>query len=123
MGLRWRDRDSVLHRIVNYVLLFSPETPPFNEQEFRGWTAYDLFYYVRSLVPVEIQIRTAFADTIAEQYHGAIYKGRPRSRKETEAPRKRLEELSRRLADLDNELEIDFENFADRIRTERAKEP
>ena len=75
---------------------------------------------MRSLVPVEIQIRTAFADTMAEQYHDAIYKGRPR--KETEGPRKRLEVLSRRLADLDNEMEIDFEDFADRQMESMRKE-
>jgi len=112
MGLRWRERDWVMDRITNYVLLYDPRSPSFKKPDFQGWTAYDLFYYVRSLVPVEIQIRTAFADTMAEQYHDAIYKGRPR--KETEPPRKRLEELSRRLADLDNEMEIDFEDFADR---------
>jgi hypothetical protein len=109
-GLRLRERQSVLDRIMNYVLLFDPTRPLFEGKEFEGWTAYNLFYYVRSLIPVEIQIRTAFADTMAEQYHDAIYKGRPK--KGTEAPRKRLEELSRRLAELDNEMEIDFEDFA-----------
>jgi len=110
MGLRCRERESVLDRIMNYVLLFDPVKFPDNQ--FEGWTAYDLFYYVRSLIPVEIQIRTAFTDTMAEQYHDAIYKGRPK--KGTEAPRKRLAQLSRRLAELDNEMEIDFEDYADR---------
>ena len=118
MGLRWRERDWVMDRIMNYVLLYDPRSRSFPNKDFQGWTAYDLFYYVRSLVPVEIQIRTAFADTMAEQYHDAIYKGRPR--KETESPRKRLGELSKRLADLDNEMEIDFEDFADR---QMASEP
>jgi len=111
----------VLERITNYALLFDGKVPEgCVPSDYDGWNAYDLFCYLRSLIPVEIQIRTAFADTMAEQYHDAIYKGRPS--KGAEAPRKRLEQMSRRLAELDNEMEIDFEDFADRqMDPERTK--
>ncbi len=109
-GLSARNKESSLSRIKNYILLFDPDE--FKKEEFNGWTAYDFYYYMRSLVPVEIQIRTELADTVAEQYHGPVYKGRPPL--STEFPKKMMEEIGRKLDGIDLEMEIDYEDYIDR---------
>jgi hypothetical protein len=115
-GLAIRDKESVLHRIQNYVLLYDRNKPPrgFKKKgaRFKGWTSYGLFYYLRSLIPLEIQIRTTLADTLAEQYHDAIYKGAPPTG--TEFPRKQMEKIAGDLDNLDKEMEIDFEDYINR---------
>lgn len=126
-GLWLREKENVLNRIKNYILLFDPNVPTSEDgkkkegeeeaaaecnSEFAGWTAYDLYYYVRSLVPVEIQVRTKLADTFSEQYHDAIYKGHPPLG--TEFPRDMLKRIAEKLDNVDVETEIDFEDYIGR---------
>jgi hypothetical protein len=124
-GLSLRDKENVFYRIQNYVLLYNRSE---NDElmrssrkrtgrdeaadPFLGWTSYGLFYYLRSLIPLEIQIRTMLADTLAEQYHDAIYKGAPP--KGTEFPRRQMEKIAGQLDNLDKEMEIDFEDYINR---------
>lgn len=98
-GLWMRDEQEVLNRIENYILTFSRE----DREEHPDWTAYDLFHYFHGLIPVEFQVRTRLANTVAEQYHGPLYKGErmPAS----EFGRQRVERLSRQLADWDLEMD------------------
>jgi hypothetical protein len=107
MDVKQRSKDDVLARIKNLVLLFDPRA---DENGGLGhMTAYDLFYYVRSLVPVEIQIRTKLADTVAEQYHDTVYKGQPPQG--TEIEREMLDEVGEAADIVDRDLEIDYEDY------------
>jgi len=114
-GLSWRDQENVFYRIQNYVLLYDRSDNrnlDKGQERFLGWTSYGLFYYLRSLIPMEVQIRTMLADTLAEQYHDAIYKGAPP--KGTEFPRRQMENIAEELDNLDKEMEIDFEDYINR---------
>ena len=108
-GLWLREGREVLERLQNYLLLFSADREGKGRQEFAGWTAYDLFYYVRSLIPVEIQIRTELADTVAEQYHDPLYKGRPSTA--TILARKRIEALGEELEDWDLDMDRVYQDY------------
>jgi hypothetical protein len=118
--LALRKRENVLERIQNYVLLYREDSPFMTNlpgkvrREFLGWTASGLFYYLRSLVPVEVQIRTMLADTLAEQYHKAVYKGAPPQG--TKFVRDRWSKIAGQLDDLDKEMEADFEDYIERRR-------
>ena len=68
-----RSAQNVRDRILCYVLLFDPKLGGNEDPDIKEWSAYDLFYYLTSLVPAEFQVRTMLADTMAEQYHG-VYK-------------------------------------------------
>jgi len=122
-GLWMRERTEVLSRIKNLVFLYDPKefcqkhSAVSDETDgaahdpwgpFQALTAYDLFYYLRSLIPVEIQCRTKLADTIAEQYHDAVYKGRPPAG--TEIKIADLDEMGRQVERIDRELEIHYED-------------
>jgi len=147
-GLHLRGREEVLHRIQQYALLFSPALdaathtvqpatkagqpkPPSpthgnwtegDVQGIRGWTSYDLFYYLRSLVPVEIQVRTELANTMAEQYHSPVYKGHPPTG--TEFARRRMEAVGEELNRQDDEMEIDYEDYITKYRlSNQRKQP
>jgi len=115
-GLTMRDKENVFYRIQNYVLLYdrsdTAEGDNGQDTRFLGWTSYGLFYYLRSLIPLEVQIRTTLADTLAEQYHDAIYKGAPPTG--TEFPRSQMENIAEELDNLDKEMEIDFEDYINR---------
>lgn len=132
----------MLHRIQQYALLFCPQwdadpqqarPPPErllghrgwrrgDSRFIRGWTAYDLFYYLRSLIPMEIQIRTELANTMAEQYHGPVYKGHPPVG--TEFARERMQDVGEELNEQDKEMEIDYENYITNYRlSNQRKEP
>lgn len=109
-----RSNDEVLNRIQNYSLLFDPtSTKNSSDNKYAGWTAYDLFYYLRTLVPIEFQIRTELANTLAEQYHDTIYKGR-RAPLEIDFPRSNMEKAGVGLHGWDVEMEGDFEYFINR---------
>lgn len=122
LGLWLREREAVLNRIQNYVLLFDPKKDGKRRGKNTGmshWTAYDLFYHLRRLVPVEIQVRTELANTMAEQYHGPVYKGRPPLG--TEFARKRMNQVGEALNVLDKEMEIDYEDYIGRYEYERNR--
>jgi hypothetical protein len=122
-----RGQEAVLDRLLNYTLLFNWEVlsknswlleglesriwNPRDRKLFLGWTAYDLFYYVRSLIPVELQVRTQLANTMAEQYHNAVYKATPP--KGTERERKRMGDIGRQLDELDKEMEVLIEEYVE----------
>ena len=118
-GFILRNKSNVLHRIQNYVLLFNSNdsieimkknNPQGSERnDLHGWTSYDLFYYLRSLIPLEVQVRTELANTMSEQYHDSVYKGSPP--KGTEFPRQRMESIGKQLDNLDNDMEIDYEDY------------
>jgi hypothetical protein len=107
-----RDSRHVMDRILCYVLLFSPAlgNKVGTRNPFKTWSAYDLFYYLVSLVPVEIQVRTALADTMAEQYHG-VYKTSADPSDDIAVQRWRLEEIGRKLGALDDETEGQYESL------------
>lgn len=111
-GLWLRDKANVLSRLKNYTLLFSRDDPaPDTQAMFAGWNAHDLYYYLRSLIPVEIQVRTKLVDTFAEQYHDAVYKKKtPPSG--TELPRVNMIGVGNSIDRADRELEIDYEDYA-----------
>jgi hypothetical protein len=122
-GLSLREQENVLYRIQNYVLLYSRDencklredvTGSDKDKEvfLSGWTSRGLFYYLRSLVPLEIQIRTMLSDTLSEQYHDAVYKGAPP--KGAEFPRALMQTIARKLDDIDKEMQIDFEDYVNR---------
>jgi hypothetical protein len=113
-GLWLREKDQVLERIKNLLFLFPrPQAgvaiPEQLQEQLRGLTSYDLFHYVRSLIPVEIQFRTKLADTVAEQYHDGVYKGQPPER--TVVERNRLEEAGEDVDEIDRELEANYDDF------------
>lgn len=122
LGLELRDKENMLHRIHNYVLLYDrsknkelwpgPKKQLSDDEQkdpFLGWSSYGLFYYLRSLIPLEIQVRTMLADTLAEQYHDAVYKGAPPTG--TEFPREQMEKIAGELDGIDKEMEADFEDY------------
>ena len=124
-NLERRTNENVLQRLQNYVLLCDQEyinkcDRGHADKELAGWTSYDLFYYLRSLIPAEIQIRTMLADTMAEQYHGPVYKGSPP--KGTEFAREQMTRVAVQLDNLDKELEIDFEDYMNRYHVPRRSE-
>ena len=133
-GICLRDRDHVLHKIQNYVLLYDRESDGLSPEEskvlgiaknsksdpFLGWTSHDLFYYLRSLIPIEIQVRTALADTLAGQYHDSVYKGAPPIG--TEFPRTQMGKIASDLDNLDKEMEIDFEDYISRYSLSKRKQ-
>jgi len=114
-----RGREQVLSRVENLTLLWSEELAAPEQEEdpaflnrVRKWNARDLFYYVRSLIPMEIQARTHLANVLAEQYHDRVYKRHPDVA--SLVPRTRMNEVASHLDDLDKELEIDFEDYVER---------
>jgi len=109
-GLWMREKTEVLNRIKNYVLLFSEkDIDDKNKNLFPGWNAHDLYYYIRSLIPMEIQVRTELADTFAVQYHDDIYK--VQTPIGTEFPHTMLKRAGETLDRTDKELEIDYEDY------------
>ncbi len=115
-GLGLRGPEEVLWRIRNYVLLFRPEEDTRmagdilgGATQFDGWNAHDLYYYVRSLIPFELQVRTQLANTFAVQYHDAVYKGRPPEG--TDLPRAMMQGVGNDLDSVDCEMEVDYEDF------------
>ena len=109
-GLWMRNKKEALERIKNYVLLFSKkDISKENKQLFLGWNAHDLYYYVRSLIPMEIQVRTELADTFAVQYHDSIYKVQPPPG--TDFPHAMIKNVGESLDRVDRELEIDYEDY------------
>ena len=111
-----RTRDDVLGRLENYSLLCCKILGTSKESSiaaiFQKWNARDLFYYVRSLVPMEVQVRTHLANVLAEQYHDRVYKQHPRA--SSLVPRTRMNEVAADLDELDKELEADFEGYVER---------
>jgi hypothetical protein len=63
-------------------------------------------------IPVEMQVRIMLADTMAEQYHGTVYKVSPP--KGTQFPRRRMNKVAVELDILDKEMEMDFEDHMNR---------
>lgn len=102
-----RSSQNVLDRIFCYVLLFDPGR---SDKRFKDWSAHDLFYYVASLIPAELQVRTALADTMAEQYHG-VYKSNVDPARDVAVQRRRLQEMGRKLDDLDRESEAIYDGY------------
>jgi hypothetical protein len=112
-----RSQAEVLERILFYIMVYDAEADCPPESRF---DAYSLFYYVTSLVPVEIQVRTALADTMAEQYH-KIYKVGGDSSKSF-LQQQRLKGVARELIDIDREMEVQYEDFISaRSRRRRAQ--
>lgn len=112
-GLWRRNKDEVFNRIKNYSLLFD-ETEYSPDNHFKYWSAHDLYYYLRSLIPIEIQVRTELSDTFAEQYHDPVYKAHPPLG--TELPRTLMDTIGERLDSIDREMEIDYEDYVLRYR-------
>ncbi len=118
-GLWMRSKEEVLARIKNYCLLFSREIDIDNNEGLKGkkkikdefaiWNAHDLYYYIHSLIPVEIQFRTKLSDTFAERYHDAIYKAHPP--KGTEMPIEMMKSIGKKLDKLDREMEINYQDY------------
>ncbi len=132
-----RGKKHAFERVLNYTLLFRADEnqlktyfkaldevvgdlgmniseAPAEEREkrprhFAAWTAYDLFHYVRGLIPVEIQVRTQLSSTMAEQYHNPVYKARPP--KTTTAQRERMTDIGRELDELDKEMDVLVEDY------------
>jgi hypothetical protein len=108
-GLWIRDKREVLERIKNYVLLFSKKYVENQKEHFHGWNAHDLYYYLKSLIPMEIQFRTELADTFAVQYHDSIYKVQPPPG--TDFPHAMIKNAGEALDKIDREIEIDYEDY------------
>lgn len=109
-GLWMREKTEMLNRIKNYVLLFSEkDIDKKNKSLFRGWNAHDFYYYIRSLIPMEIQVRTELANTFAVQYHDDIYK--VQTPLGTEFPHAMMKRAGETLDRTDKELEIDYEDY------------
>ena len=87
-----RSAQNVRDRILCYVLLFDPKLGGNEDPDIKEWSAYDLFYYLTSLVPAEFQVRTMLADTMAEQYHG-VYKSNINPADSVAVQRRRLQEM------------------------------
>lgn len=106
-----RGAPNILDRILCYILLFDPDLEGDDcKAMFKDWRAYDLFYYLMSLVPAEIQVRTALADAMAEQYHG-VYKSSADPASSVAVQRERLQGIGRKLDDLDRETEAQYEGY------------
>jgi len=109
-GLWMRDKNEVLGRIKNYALLFSKEViDKENKEHFCGWNAHDLYYYIHSLIPMEIQVRTELTNTFAVQYHDNIYKLHPPVG--TVFPHSMIKDAGENLDKIDREMEIDYEDY------------
>lgn len=109
-GLWMREKTEVLNRIKNYVLLFSEkDIDDKNKNLFRGWNAHDLYYYIHSLIPMEIQVRTELTNIFADQYHDGVYK--VQTPIGTEFPHAMLKRAGESLDSTDKELEIDYEDY------------
>jgi hypothetical protein len=80
------------------------------DPDIKEWSAYDLFYYLTSLVPAEFQVRTTLADTMAEQYYG-VYKSNINPADSVAVQRRRLQEMGRKLDDLDRETEAIYDGY------------
>jgi hypothetical protein len=114
-GSRYEPRSSVnvRDRILAYVLLYYGK-PERWDSKLRGkdkerhWTAYDMFYYLMSLVPVEIQVRTSLAHTMAEQYH-KIYKSNPDRAQSDTIQIERLTRIGRELDELARQMDDQYE--------------
>ena len=107
---KYRETSNVLDMILCYVLLYPP--PKGDKGKSKRWYAYDLFYYLMSLVPVEIQIRTALANTMAEQYHG-LYKSSAAATSDVAVQQWRLQKIGRKLDDVDRETEAQYDEYID----------
>jgi hypothetical protein len=105
-----RSSQNIRDRILCYVLLFDPKLGGEVDPDIKEWSAYDLFYYLTSLVPAEFQVRTALADTMAEQYHG-VYKSNVNPAHSVAVQRRRLQEMGRKLDDLDRETEAIYDVY------------
>jgi ppGpp synthetase/RelA/SpoT-type nucleotidyltranferase len=109
-GLWMLDKIEILERIKNYVLLYSEKfIDEVNKHHFLGWNAHDLYYYLHSLIPMEIQIRTELTNTFAVQYHDSIYKVQPSPG--TEFPHTMIKNAGEDLDKIDREIEIDYEDY------------
>jgi len=104
-GLAMRSTEEVLWRIRCYVLLYRPD----GMRQHPGWTAHDLYYYIRSLLPVELQVRTELTNTFAVQYHDLFYKGEPPPG--TRLSQTMLESVGQILEFIDREIGIDMEDY------------
>ncbi|MFT5470049.1 MAG: hypothetical protein ACI8UO_005173 [Verrucomicrobiales bacterium] len=109
---RHRGKPNVLGRIKTLLYLQDPEANKKAEDPRRKFNSYQLYHYVQKLIPIEVQIRTQLADTIAEHYHDTVYKGRTPSG--LEFIKERLSEVGRAQDDLDESLEIDYEDMMGR---------
>lgn len=105
-----RGAQNVRDRILCYVLLFDPKLGGDVDPDIKEWSAHDLFYYLTSLVPAEFQVRTMLADTMAEQYHG-VYKSNINPADSVVIQRRRLQEMGRKLDDLDRETEAIYDGY------------
>ncbi len=133
LGLSIRSAENILGRIENHILLYHPrffkrlacsirsceenydeeeQLQDLQEQYFKNWTAYDLYYYFRSLTPVEVQIRTSLANTVAVQYYDALYKGRPPIG--TYIQRRRIDASGSDVESFDGELELNYRDYLKR---------
>lgn len=118
-----RGEADVVERIICYLLMHRPsayDDLPLDPDQLnpikRAPDAYNLFYYVMSLIPVEIQVRTALADTMAEQYH-RIYKIGPEALSTTMIQQERLKGIGQELDMTDREFEVQFEDYIAHRRT------
>jgi hypothetical protein len=110
-----RSQSDVMDRIVCYILLHRISAYEHLSKAQRkavhgAADAYNLFYYVMSLVPVEIQIRTALANTMADQYH-RIYKIGSDALSETQIQQERLMSIGQELEVIDRVFEVQFEDY------------
>jgi hypothetical protein len=115
-SLPLRNEADVMDRVICYILLHHPSA--YDSAELsrdqriaveRAPGAYNLFYYAMSLIPVEIQVRTALANTMAEQYH-KIYKIGPEALS-TMIQQERLKGIGQELDMMDREFEVQFEDY------------
>lgn len=111
-----RSGSDVLDRLICYILLHDSSVYDHRtlsrEQRIAvegAPDAYNLFYYAMSLIPVEIQVRTALANTMAEQYH-KIYKIGPEALS-TMIQQERLKGIGQELDIMDREFEVQFEDY------------
>jgi len=109
-----RSGANVLSKVLCYSAMFAESTAAGKKTAVRvrngpheHWTAYDLFYYLVSLIPVEFQVRTSLSNTMAEQYH-SIYKEDVSAAPEQQ---ERLREIGQKLEQLDCETEVIYENY------------
>jgi hypothetical protein len=98
-----RSSQNIKDRILTYVLLFDRSADSGLDANLPAdtvnWNSYDLFYYLMSLIPAEIQVRTSLADTMAEQYH-SIYKSNPDRARSDSVQIDRLGRIGRELDEL-----------------------
>ncbi len=126
-SLSLRGQTEAMDRIICYILLHSSKAygdrSPLTKEVRDEPNAYNLFYHVMSLMPVEIQARTALADTMAEQYH-KIYKIGSRAVSATMLQQERLKGIGQEQDVTDREVEVQFEDYINqqaRMAAERRK--